>query len=83
MEHVYLTRRNLLTLLAKLDHNKNKAENEYGSACTLVKSDTVHPKYPCSAQIAVTAVEDEDYYEDRSPGPVHPREERSLANPTN
>ena len=71
MEQVYLTRRNLLTLLNKLDRVKQGEQ----SACTLVKSDTVHPQYPCSNEISVTAVEDEDYYTDREPGVVLPKDE--------
>jgi hypothetical protein len=67
MQKVYLTRRNLLTLLSKLDRAKNGEQ----TARTLVKQDTIHPKYPCSDIIEVTAVEDEDYYTDRLAGVVH------------
>lgn len=62
MNQLYLTRRNLLTLLNKLDRKD--------SVRTLIKCDTKHPKYPCTEAVAVTAVEDEDYYIDREPGPV-------------
>lgn len=72
MEKVFLTRRNLLTLLNKLDCNKR--EGEKVSACTLVKHDTTHPRYPSSNIIQVTAVEDEEYYTERAPGLVHPRD---------
>jgi hypothetical protein len=68
MEYLYLTRRNLLTLLSKLDR---KARGEQ-TACTLVKQDTTHPLYPCSAVIRITALEDEEYYTDRPAGRVHP-----------
>jgi hypothetical protein len=37
-----------------------------------VKQDTVHPVYPCSTVVQVTAVEDEEYYTDREPGAVYP-----------
>lgn len=69
----YLTRRNLLTLLNKLD----RAKREPGSTkCQIVKRDTKNPKYPQSHMfITVTAVEDEDYYEDRNPGKVHPEDD--------
>jgi len=60
MNYVYLTRRNLRTLLNKLDR-----EN---SLHTIIKYDTQHPVYPCSAPTTVIAVEDEDYYFDRLPG---------------
>lgn len=72
MQHVYLSRRNLLTLLSKLDRNLELAE---ASECTLVKQDTVHPIYPCTDVIYVTAVEDADYYTDRLAGRVHPADD--------
>ena len=67
MNKVYLTRRNLLTLLNKLDR---AAKGDSSSYCTIIKRDTVHPKFPASARTLVTAVEDEDYYTDREAGPV-------------
>jgi hypothetical protein len=71
MQQLYLTRRNLLSLLSKLDRQK-KGERTF---CTLVKSDTIHPYYPSTDVITVTAVEDEDYYVDRAPGKLHPADE--------
>jgi len=72
MERVYLTRRNLLTLLNKLDRVRRGEASEK----TIIKNDTVHPKYPCSSVIMVTAVEDEEYYEEgHLPGKVHPSDE--------
>ena len=71
MQHLFLSRRNLLTLLSKLD--RTAAGDRSG--CTIVKQDTVHPYYPSTDVIAVTAVEDEDYYTDRRPGRVHPADE--------
>jgi hypothetical protein len=75
MQRVYLSRRNLLTLLNKLD--RNVLAREEVSACTIVKQDTVHPKYPCSDVTYVTAVEDDEYYTtgDRGPGRVHPADD--------
>ena len=70
MNQVYLTRRNLLTLLNKLDRT---AEGD-PSYCTLIKNDTVHPDFPVTTQTAVTAVEDEDYYTDREPGDIISRD---------
>ena len=58
--HVYLTRRNLQTLLNKLDRE--------GSLCTIIKYDTTHPKYPCSKPTVVAAVEDDEYYSERNAG---------------
>ena len=65
---VFLTRRNLLTLLEKLDHVKSGG----ASQCTIVKSDTVHPTHPIvgADNVRITAVEDEDYYTDRTAGDV-------------
>lgn len=59
---VYLSRRNLESLLKKLDRP--------GSQCTIVKSDTVHPTCPLVGvdELWVEAVEDKDYYTDREPG---------------
>lgn len=68
MIQLYLTRRNLLALLSKLDrHAKGEA-----TECTIVKNDTRHPKYPCTTRARITAVEDAEYYKDRPPGPMHP-----------
>ena len=63
-----LSRRNLMTLLAKLDAVKEGGE----SFCTIIKSDTIHPEFPLtgSDNVFVTAVEDEEYYKYRNPGKV-------------
>ena len=74
MQQVYLTRRNLLTLLSKLDRVKAGE----ASMCTILKQDTAHPKYPCSDDVHVTAVEDADYYIDRPAGRMHPLDEKNL-----
>ncbi len=66
MIQLYLSRRNLRTLLAKL----NRVAAGEQSACTLIKRDTVHPDYPCSDVVKVTAIEDSDYYTDREAGPT-------------
>ena len=71
-ERVYLSRRNLLTLLSKLDRVK-AGEQSY---CTLIKGDSTHPIYPQTMDsIEVVAVENEDYYTDRVPGTVYPSDE--------
>lgn len=60
---LFLSRRNLVTLLNKLDDEDSKK--------TLIKMDTVHPKYPLRGTgcVYITAVEDEEYYTEREPGP--------------
>lgn len=71
---VFLTRRNLEALLSKLDANRAVKGT---SACTLIKSDTRHPKYPQThPTIIVKALEDEEYYTDREAGEVHHRDVR-------
>ena len=69
---VYLSRRNLLSLLSKLDR---KAAGEQ-TFCTLIKNDNAHPVYPQTmASIEVVAIEDDEYYTDRSAGAVHPSDD--------
>ncbi|MBI1890487.1 MAG: hypothetical protein HYS18_07575 [Burkholderiales bacterium] len=59
MEKLYLSRRNIVTLLEKLDRVR---EGE-SSPCTIIKSDHAHPVYPQSIRrIAVTAAETGDQY---------------------
>jgi len=62
---VYLSRKNLCDLLSKLNR---RAEGEV-TACTLIKRDNKHPRYPQTMkEIEVVAVEDYDYYSHREPG---------------
>jgi hypothetical protein len=74
MIQLYLSRRNLLTLLSKLDR---AAKGEL-TARTLIKHEPDNPDYPNKYEIRVTAVEDSDYYISRDPDPVHPREEATI-----
>lgn len=72
---VFLSRRNILMLLAKLD--RTRAGD--ASACTIIKNDDQHPVYPQTmSSIAVTAVEDEQYYAYRQPGAMHPTDEMTV-----
>jgi len=69
---VYLSRRNLLTLLSKLDRDASGDS----SACTIIKRDNQHPTYPQTMkEIEVVAVEDHKYYVDRQPGDVHHKDQ--------
>lgn len=70
-KQVFLTRRNLLALLSKLDRNRVVPDE---SQCTIVKQDTAHPKYPTTYVTYITALEDSEYYGtgDRPPGVVWP-----------
>lgn len=75
MERVVLSRRNLLTLLSKLDR---VAAGE-SSNCMIVKRDDVHEKYPQTMkEIEVLAVEDDEYYATRNAGVVLPADDPSL-----
>ena len=77
VETVYLSRRNLLTLLNKLDR---QASGEL-TACTIIKHDHTHAKYPQSAPvIVVAAVEDAEYYDTREAGEVHPLDNPETKN---
>lgn len=72
MVKLYLSRRNLLTLLSKLDRKRAGEETK----CTIIKCDTEHPTHPQSVDyIEILAMEDEDYYIDREAGFVHPKDE--------
>jgi hypothetical protein len=74
MNKVYLSRRNLLSLLSKLDRKANGEE----TACTLIKCDCDHAKFPQTMkQVSIVAVEDKDYYVDRLPGEVLPADNPS------
>ena len=69
MDQIYLSRRNLETLLAKLDAVKVGKRSE----CTIIKLDNKHPVYAQTMPMcAITALEDNVYYTEREPGPVLP-----------
>ena len=75
VEQIYLSRRNLLTLLSKLDRKAAGEETQ----CTLIKRDNMHPKYPQTMEaIIVTALEDDEYYGNRPAGAIHPADEAVL-----
>lgn len=69
MNQLFLSRRNLLTLLSKLDRKSNGEE----TACTLIKHKNPLDKFTQTMNsISVTAVEDSEYYTERLHGEVHP-----------
>jgi hypothetical protein len=75
MEKIYLSRRNLLTLLSKLDRAGSGERTE----CTIIKNDPTHSKYPQSCDCAaIVAIEDDEYYSDRAPGRVPPTDLRRV-----
>lgn len=77
---VYLTRRNLLALLSKLDRDKAGDSSE----CTIIKNQQPSPFYQQTMkEIAVIAVDDDEYYgsQDRPAGEMHPTDEKDLPKP--
>ncbi len=79
MDKIYLSRRNLLALLSKLDRNQ-VAEV---SACTIIKYRGDGPFRQSMDSCMVTAVEDDEYYsnEGRPAGAMHPADEEKLPKP--
>jgi len=65
MEHLILSRRNLLILLSKLDRVRAGGE----SNCTIIKYDP---------EVMVTAREDEVVYDTRIAGVMHPIDEANI-----
>lgn len=81
-QKVYLTRRNLLTLLSKLDRD---ADGEQTSCAILKYRNNDVPEYQQTMnEIMVIAVQDEDYYssQKRAAGMMHPSEESKLSSPS-
>ena len=72
---IYLSRRNLLVLLSKLDRLETGDE----TACAIVKYANPSDPY-CNTidQVMVIAVPDEKFYTNRSPGIMHPADEAKL-----
>lgn len=72
---IYLSRRNLLTLLSKLDR---QAAGD-ATACAIIKySNPADPYCNTIDQVVVTAVADEEFYANRQPGVMHPLDEANL-----
>ena len=81
---VYLSRRNLLALIAKLDANVASAGT---SQTAIIKYQPVNLNAPfrqSMESLVVVAVEDEVFYGglQRSAGEMHPREESNLPKPS-
>ena len=75
MEKVYLSRRNLETLLSKLDRKKEGDDTK----CTIIKKDDEHPEYPQTIdEIKVKALENEEYYTNRDPGIIHEKDRERI-----
>lgn len=78
---IYLSRRNLLTLLGKLDRVAAGGD----STCCIIKTQGPEPEYQQTMrEIAVFAIDDEEYYSahKRPATEVHPDEEQNLPKPS-
>ena len=72
---LYLSRRNLLALLSKLD--RQEAGDE--TACAIIKySNPADPYCNTIDQVTVIAIPDEKFYANRQPGAMHPLDEVRL-----
>lgn len=77
---IYLSRRNLMALLSKLDRVVAGKHSE----CSIIKNKGVFAEYQQTMKdIMVIAVDDEEYYEsqNRSAGEMHPADEVNLPKP--
>lgn len=71
-ERIYLSKRNLLTLLSKLERFEQGEE----TACSIIKfANPLDPYCNTLDQVAVIAIPDEKYYITREPGFVLPIDE--------
>jgi len=78
---IYLSRRNLLALLSKLDRDAKGDD----TACAIIKHQQPTPEYRQTMDtVMVIAVQDEDYYvaQKRSAGEMHPLEEAVITKPS-
>lgn len=78
---LYLSKRNLLALLSKLDRDA-KGEHTF---CSIIKHKRPSPEYQQTMkEIMVIAVQDEEYYttQERSAGEMHPDDEVNLPKPS-
>jgi hypothetical protein len=78
---VYLSRRNLLTLLSKLDREAAGDDTH----CTIIKHKQGSTAYQQTMEsIRIIAVADEEYYgaQDRAAGEMHPDDEAKLSTPS-
>lgn len=75
IDRLYLSRRNLLLLLSKLD----RVQAGESSTCAIHKKDPSHPTHPQTMQICeVVAVEDEEYYHERRAGGMFPPDSENV-----
>ena len=74
-DRIYLSKRNLLTLLSKLDRLEHGDE----TACAIVKyANPADPYCNTIDEIMVVAIPDEKFYTNRQPGSMHPADEAKI-----
>lgn len=72
---IYLSKRNLLTLLSKLE----RLEAGDDTKCAIIKyQNPLDPYCNTIDQVAIIAIPDEAFYVNRNPGPMHPKDEAKL-----
>jgi hypothetical protein len=74
-QQIYLSKRNLLTLLSKLERLEHGDE----TACAIVKyANPADPYCNTIKEVMVIAVPDEKFYTNRAPGAMHPLDETNM-----
>lgn len=72
---IYLSKRNLLTLLSKLE----RLEAGEDTRCTIIKNaNPLDPYCNTVDQVAIIAIPDEKFYVNRQPGAMHPKDEERM-----
>ena len=78
MDVVYLSRRNLLALLSKLDRHE---AGDFSACMIIKKADPEAPQTQTMPDIAVVAISDEVAYGHRQAGAVAPEDEMNTTQP--
>ena len=77
-DRIYLSKRNLLTLLSKLE----RVEKGEETVCAIIKySNQLDPYSNSMDEITVYAIPDEHYYVKRTFGEVHPKDDPKTVLP--
>jgi hypothetical protein len=72
---IYLSKRNLLTLLSKLE----RLEQGDQTACAIVKyANPTDPYCNTIDEVMVIAIPDNEFYTNRAPGVMHPADEVNI-----
>jgi hypothetical protein len=74
MEMLYLSKRNLQTLLNKLE----RAEKGEATHCTIIKHHNPNDPYINTSSVMVVALPDEVLYANRQAGAMHPADDPAI-----